>query len=284
MYYGDDEGTVFRPPSEANSFILRVTTGCSHNKCSFCSMYRDVQFRIRSLEEIEAQIQHAAYWSPTVRRVFLADGNALVLPTERLLTIIAKLRENFPKLSRVTCYAGPKDVLAKSIEELKILHDAGLKIIYLGMESGDDEVLALLHKGVNAEEMVNACRKVIDAGVKLSLMVILGAGGEAFTGQHARHTAQAVNIIQPDMLNILTLMLHPGSKLRAAAEGKQFFPLGIRQLLQELRLIIAGIDLPDHTHCLFRSNHVSNLVPLSGTLPKDKIKLLAELDKELLNR
>jgi radical SAM superfamily enzyme YgiQ (UPF0313 family) len=281
MYFDDGEGMVFRPPSEANSFILRVTIGCSHNQCTFCSMYRDVRFRIRTVEEIDKQIQQAALAFPHLRRTFLADGNALVLSTSRLLDILGKLNETFPKLQRVSCYGGPKDILNKSVEELRALRDAGLQIIYLGMESGDDEVLNLLRKGVASKQMIEAGQKVIEAGIKLSMMVVLGAGGQGLSAQHAAHTAKAVNEIRPNMLSALTLMLHPGSELCQAADNGNFLPLSSQGQLQELRAIVDGIELPIEEHCLFRSNHVSNSLPLAGTLPKDKAQLLAKLDRVL---
>ena len=165
MYCDNAEGMVFRPPSEANSFILRVTIGCAHNRCTFCGMYRDVLFRARSYPEIKRQIDFAAHASPLLRRVFLADGNALCLSSDMLLQIMADLKQAFPKLSRITCYGGPNDILRKSPAELSALKDAGLQIIYLGIESGDDETLAAVCKGSDAAGMIAAGRKVLEAGI-----------------------------------------------------------------------------------------------------------------------
>jgi radical SAM superfamily enzyme YgiQ (UPF0313 family) len=273
--FDNAEGMVFRPPSEANSFILRVTIGCSHNACTFCSMYKGVRFRIRSMEEITALIQQTASYHPNLRRVFLADGNALSLPTEQLLTIMATLHGAFPKLSRITCYGGPKDILRKTPEELTAIKQAGLQIIYLGIESGDDEVLKLVNKGATAAEMIQAGRRVLDAGIKLSAMVILGLGGQALTEQHAINTGKVVSAIGPTMLSALTLMLHDQTPLRAAAERGEFTPLSPYGFLIELQQLLSNTTVT--SSCIFRSNHVSNLLPLAGTLPSDKSKLLADI-------
>jgi radical SAM superfamily enzyme YgiQ (UPF0313 family) len=279
MYFDNAEGMVFRPPSEANSLILRVTIGCSHNACTFCSMYRDVQFRARPQEEIAAIINKASRYYPDQRRIFLADGNALVLKTDRLLDTIRLLRESFPKLSRVTCYGGPKDILAKTPEELVALKAAGLSIIYLGMESGDDQVLIDVCKGATAEEMIAAGRKVIASGIKLSVMVILGLGGKERTTHHALNTARAISAINPTMLSALTLMLHEGSPMRRSADRGEFRALSPYELMRELKQMMENIEVT--APCIFRSNHVSNFLPLAGTLPHDKQQLLADIDQVL---
>lgn len=276
MYFDTAEGPVFRPPSEAGSFILRVTIGCSHNRCTYCNMYRGVSFRIRPPEEISAQIRRAAAHQNHIRRVFLADGNALVLSTAALLEILRELGQTFPKLRRVSCYAGPRDILRKTPAELRQLQAAGLQLVYYGMESGDDTVLAHVVKGVTQAESIAAGQRIVAAGIKLSLMVITGLAGRSGSLQHAHHTAQAVNAIQPDMLSALTLMLYRGSELRTEYEEGRFELLPPAGIMQELQELIRHIDLPDGRHCLFRSNHISNYVPLSGTLPKDKERLLAE--------
>lgn len=279
MYFDTAEGMVFRPPSEANSLILRVTIGCSHNACTFCGMYRDVAFRARPQEEVAALITKAARLYPDQRRIFLADGNALVLKTDRLLEIMNMLHAAFPKLSRITCYGGPQDIIRKSPEELAALKKAGLQIIYLGIESGDDAVLADVCKGATAEEMIAAGRKVLDAGIKLSAMVILGLGGKAHTTEHALNTARVVSAINPTMLSALTVMLHDGTPLRQAADSGKFLPLSPYELMQELKLMVENIHVT--TPCIFRSNHVSNFLPLAGTLPQDKTALLEDIDQVL---
>jgi Fe-S oxidoreductase len=275
MYFDNAEGMVFRPPSEANSLILRVTIGCAHNACAFCGMYRDVAFRVRPPEEVAALIDKAARHWPDTRRIFLADGDALVLKTDRLLDILSRVKAAFPKLARVTCYGGPQDILRKTPQELMALKAAGLQIIYLGIESGDDAVLAEVQKGATAAEMIAAGRRVLGAGIKLSAMVILGLGGTDRSREHALATARVVSAISPTMLSALTLMLYDGTPLRAATDRGAFHPLSPYGFLQELHLMMENIDVA--TPCIFRSNHVSNFLPLAGTLPHDKTRLLADI-------
>ncbi len=279
MFFDNHDTPVFRPPSEARSFILRVTRGCAHNKCTYCNMYRGVPFQVLSDEEVMQQIQMAAnYNREGVRRIFLADGDAMVLSTERLLKILKVLNETFPNLQRVSSYSAPKDILRKSLEELKELREAGLKLLYYGMESGDTQTLEDVHKGVTGEESIEAGKRVKAAGMKLSIMIILGLAGADGTHRHAQATAKAINEIQPSMLSALCLMLYRGSELKEQFERGEFHPMPPAGLMKELREIITAIDLPEGNHCIFRSNHVSNYVPLAGTLPKDKARLLAELE------
>ena len=278
MFFDSYDTPVFRPPSEANSFILRVTRGCAHNKCTYCTMYRDVQFMTCTDEEISRQIALAAHYGKNqVKRVFLADGDALVLSTEKLLKILKVLFENFPKLQRVSSYAAPKDILRKSVEELQQLEQAGLKLLYYGMETGDDAVLKAVNKGVSGPEAVEAGKRVVAAGMKLSIMMILGLAGAEGSDKHARETAKAINEIKPNMLSAITLMLYRGSELLDQYERGEFDPLPPQGIMLELHKIISLIDLPAASHCLFRSNHVSNYVQLAGTLPKDKDKLLTQI-------
>ena len=277
--FDNAEGMVFRPPSEANSFILRVTIGCAHNRCTFCSMYRGVNFRARPLSEIEPIIQQTARHYPNLRRVFLADGDALVLSTDRLLAIIELLKVNFPKLSRISCYGGPLDILRKTPADLQLLKQAGLQLVYLGIESGDDEVLARVHKGVTSEEMIEAGQKIIAAGMKLSAMLVLGLGGRELSRQHALNSARVASAINPTMLSALTLMLHRGTPLRAEAEQGKFQPLSPYEFVLELKELISNLNM--HSPCIFRSNHVSNMLPLAGTLPADKNSLLLQAEEAL---
>lgn len=277
--FDNAEGMVFRPPSEANSFILRVTIGCAHNRCTFCSMYRNVQFRARPISEIEPIITNTARRYPDLRRVFLADGNALVLSTEKLLEIIELLRTHFPKLARISCYGGPLDILRKSPEDLLRLKQAGLQMVYLGIESGDDEVLARVQKGVTGDQMIEAGQKIIATGLKLSAMLVLGLGGRELTLQHARNSARVASAINPTMLSALTLMLHQGTPLRAEAEQGKFQPLSPYEFVLELKDLITHLDMK--TPCIFRSNHVSNMLPLAGTLPGDKKSLLEQAEDAL---
>ena len=278
MFFDTYDTPVFRPPSEARSFILRVTRGCAHNKCTYCNMYRGVPFQILKDEEISRQIALAAhYGKDRVRRVFLADGDALVLPTAKLLKILQALRDTFPKLQRVSSYAAPKDILRKSEEELRQLKEAGLQLLYYGMETGDDITLKAVNKGVNGEEAVEAVRRVTASGMKLSIMVILGLAGKEGSKRHALETAKAINIIQPTMWSALCLMLYRGSELLDQFERGEFNPLSPAECMEELYTIMENVDLPEDKHCLFRSNHISNYIPLAGTLPKDKQRLLREI-------
>ena len=278
MFFDTYDTPVFRPPSEARSFILRVTRGCAHNKCTYCNMYRGVPFQILKDEEISRQIALAAhYGKDRVRRVFLADGDALVLPTAKLLKILQALRDTFPNLQRVSSYAAPKDILRKSEEELRQLKEAGLQLLYYGMETGDDITLKAVNKGVNGEEAVEAGRRVTASGMKLSIMVILGLAGKEGSKRHALETAKAINIIQPTMWSALCLMLYRGSELLDQFERGEFNPLSPAECMEELYTIMENVNLPEDKHCLFRSNHISNYIPLAGTLPKDKQRLLREI-------
>ena len=277
MYFDNAEGSVFRPPSEANSFILRVTIGCSHNACTYCAMYRSVMFRTRPLEEIMAQVNAAKPYTQNIRRIFLADGNALVLATDKLLDILRVLQQTFPRLQRVACYAGPKDILNKTPLELAALREAGLRLVYYGLESGDDLVLRQVNKGVSAAEAIEAGQRIVAAGIKLSVMIIAGLGGQVYSSRHAFHTAQAVNAIRPQLLSALTLMLYRGSELVEQFERGEFMPLPPANIMAELYQLVSAIDFPPGSHCLFRSTHSSNHIGLAGTLPKDKVRLLQEL-------
>ena len=277
MYFDNAEGPVFRPPSEAHSFILRVTVGCSHNACTYCNMYKSVQFRTRPMNEIMDQIHAAKPYAMHIRRIFLADGNALVLATDKLLAILDALARTFPRLQRVACYAGPRDMLNKTPAELAALKAAGLKLVYYGLESGDDVVLSRVNKGVTAAESIEAGQRIVAAGIKLSVMIIAGLGGKEHSARHAANTARVVNAIRPQMLSALTLMLYRGSELLEQFESGRFAPLSPAEIMGELYELVSGIDLPPAEHCLFRSNHISNHIALAATLPKDKDRLLGDI-------
>lgn len=279
MYFDEAEGPVFRPPSEANSLILRVTMGCSHNKCTYCNMYRTVKFRARTMEEIAKQVQQAMRYKDNIRRIFLADGNAFTLSTDKLLAILDLLGRSFPKMQRVSSYAGPLDILRKTPHEIDKLYDAGLKLVYYGMESGDDETLTHINKGVTAAQSIEAGQKITNSKIKLSLMVILGLAGRTASHHHATNTARAISAIRPNMLSALTLMLYRGSELLDEFEQGEFELQPPGEIMQELYRLVEGIALPATSHCLFRSNHISNYAALAGTLPRDKEKLLAEIEK-----
>lgn len=275
MYFDDYDSPVFRPPSEAYSFILRLTRGCAHNKCTYCNMYRGVPFQVLTDEEIERQIRMATeYNGAGVRRVFLADGDALVLSTERLLKVLATLRRLFPNFERASSYAAPKDILRKSPEELRQLQEAGLKLLYYGMESGDTKTLTDIKKGVDGPQSIEVGKRAIAAGMELSVMVILGIAGREGSKRHALATAAALSAIRPTYLGAISLMLYRGSELKAQFERGEFHPLPPAGLMEELYQMIEHLDLPETEQCLFRSNHISNYVPLKATLPKEKPQLL----------
>ena len=282
MFFDDYDTPVFRPPSEAESFILRVTRGCAHNSCTYCNMYRGVKFEKLSDEQIMRQIAMAySTDAESVRRVFLADGDALVLPTERLLKILSVLKKYFPHLERVSSYSAPRDILAKSVEELTELRKAGLTLLYYGMESGDARTLKDIRKGVNDKQSIEAGKRVIAAGMQLSIMIILGIAGKEGSTRHALATAHAINEIKPTMLSALSLMLYRGSELKEQFERGEFHPLTPAQLMEELKLIMEHVNLPESEHMIFRSNHVSNYIRLAATLPRDKEQLLSDIDRSI---
>lgn len=282
LFFDDWDTPVFRPPSEADSFILRVTRGCAHNSCTYCNMYRGVKFEKLSDEQIMRQIAMAySVDKEGVRRVFLADGDALVLPTDKLLKILETLRTYFPNLERVASYSAPGDILRKSVEELTALRKAGLTLLYYGMESGDSRTLKDIRKGVNGEQSIEVGKRVRAAGMELSIMIILGIAGVEGSERHALATAHAINEIKPNYLSALSLMLYRGSELKAQFERGEFHPLPPYGLMEELKMIIEHLDLPETEHMLFRSNHVSNYIRLAGDLPRDTQPLLLDIEKSI---
>jgi len=270
------QGTLYRPPSEAHSLILQATLGCSYNECTFCGMYRDKRFRVRPLGELEAEIEWVRdQVHEPVRKVFLADGDALMAKASFLRALLERLRAAFPELRRVSCYASPQSLQVRSVEEMRELRELGLTLYYLGIESGHDAVLTRLLKGVDAAEMIRVARKADEAGVALSTMILLGAGGHALSLEHARESARVVNAIQPRFLSTLLMTPVEGTPLFEEARRGEYSPLDDLQATRELRELVAGLELGG---TIFRSNHASNALPLEGTLPRDKQRLLAELD------
>lgn len=272
------EAPLYRPPSEAQSLILQATIGCSHNTCTFCSMYRKKQFRVRSFEEISEDICWARAKYGSVQRIFLADGDALAMDTDALLAILKKLTASFPEAERISVYAGPKNILSKTERELAAIRQAGVKLVYFGLESGDAEVLQAVKKGVNPQEMINAASKVREAGIELSLTVILGLGGKERSREHALHTAEVVSRINPEYLAALTLMVEKSTPLAAKIISGEFLLLSPHEALLELKMMLANLQVK---HCLFRSNHASNYFAIGGLLPIDKARLLAETERAL---
>lgn len=273
------QGGVFRPPSEADSLILQVMYGCSHNECTFCGMYLDKAFRVRPFEEIAEDIAGLPPGARRpVRKVFLADGDALALPVKSMLRILRLLRAELPALERISSYANAHSLLRRGNEDLRRIREHGLGLLYVGLESGDDETLVRTRKGVTSAQIIEACRKAKAAGFALSLTAILGLGGMERSLEHARATGRAFSAIDPDYIAMLSLMLVPGTPLAAQAAKGEFVVPGPPALLRELREIIAETDVTD---ALFRTTHASNYLALEGTLPEDKEALVAALDRIL---
>jgi radical SAM superfamily enzyme YgiQ (UPF0313 family) len=272
------EGTVYRPPSEAYSLIVQVTIGCSHNGCSFCGMYKDKRFRVRDLKEIMEDLEEAKLNSGIIKKVFLADGDALVLETEKLKAILIKIKELFPQCQRVGIYATPRDILRKSLDELRELKDFGIGIVYLGVESGSNDILKSINKGVTAQEMIMAGCKIKESGIKLSTTLISGIGGTLKSREHAIESAKLISAINPDYVGFLTLMLEGGTPIYDDVQKGDLNLLNPEQVMSETREFLQNVEVTD---CIFRSNHASNYMALAGTLPGDKSKLLGDIDRAI---
>lgn len=272
---------LYRPPSEAYSLIVQATLGCSHNKCTFCDMYKTKKFIIKPIEQIKKEIDYYRETVKTASRIFLADGDALIIGFEMLSEIIVYIKERFPECNRISMYGSPKSILLKSEKELKELKNLGVFLIYLGLESGDDEVLKSVNKGVVVKEIIDAGLKVKGAGIKLSITAIAGLGGKALSNNHAINTGRAVSVIQPEYFSILSLMYNKNTELYKNIENGSFVPLENFEILNEIKKIIQNIDT--ESNIIFRSNHASNYLSLEGTFPKDKNKIIDEIDAALEN-
>jgi radical SAM superfamily enzyme YgiQ (UPF0313 family) len=272
-------GAVIRPPSEADSLIMQVTYGCSNDTCDFCGTYLDKPFAVRPFGEVVEDVTGLPVSvRQRVRRVFLADGDAMALSARQLDAVLDLLHRALPNLERVSSYANARNLLAKSVGELTALRERGIRLLYLGLESGDDETLAAIHKGMTVAEQVEGCRRASDAGMQLSITAILGLAGRERSLEHAAATGRALSTIDPEYVGVLTLMLPPGTAMEhKVASGQIVLPDSIG-MLRELREIVAHLDVRD---CLFRCNHASNYLPVGGRLPGDKAAILAMLDKVL---
>ncbi len=276
------QGTLYRPPSEARSLVLQATIGCSYNECSFCGMYRDKRFRVRPLAELEAEIDWASeHLGAGVHKVFLADGDALIAKASFLEAVLVRLKRAFPNLRRVSCYASPQSLQVRSVEEMSALRDLGLTLYYLGVESGHDAVLERLVKGVDATEMVRVAHKAHAADVALSTMILLGAGGPQLSVEHARASAKVISEIQPRFVSTLIMTPVDGTPLIEEERRGEYERLTDVQTTRELRVFLEGLELE---RSIFRSNHASNALPLEGTLSRDKVRLLAQVDGALEDR
>ncbi|HEY6560218.1 MAG TPA: radical SAM protein [Polyangiaceae bacterium] len=277
----DYVGRIFRPPSEANSLLLQVTVGCSHNRCTYCDMYRDKRFSTKAWELVERDIREAALAGPRFRRVFLCDGDALILGTAKLARILEAIREHLPWVERVGAYGDTRSVGKKSAAELQQLRELGLGIVYHGVESGSDAVLELIDKGGTRAQCVDTAHKLRAAGIAHSVMVLLGVGGVRFSDEHARETANLLSEMDPPFVGALTTTVVPGTPLADAERAGAFVLPDKFRMLEELQVIV---EESRFTHCRFSANHASNYLPLTCELPRDRAELLATLRSVLLRR
>ena len=272
-------GAVYRPPSEAYSLIVQCTLGCSHNKCAFCNMYKDKKFSIRPVEEVLRDLAEARSYERRIERIFLADGDALILPMDYLLTVLDYIRDHFPTCKRVAAYATTKAIMRKTDDELRTLREHGLGIVYIGLESGNEALLEKFCKGVTAEETVVNAIRCKEAGIATSVTAINGmAGANGDWRAHAIDTAKAVSRMKPDYIAFLTLRVYSGTPLHDWIERGEFQMMNPAELMTETRLFLEHIDSEGS---VFRSNHASNYLPLGGTLNRDRESLIHTIDEAL---
>ncbi|MBU4260634.1 MAG: radical SAM protein [Proteobacteria bacterium] len=275
MHY---EGMIIRPPSEADSIILQVTVGCSHNKCTFCGTYKDVRFHLKQDDVVDQDIDFAATYCKRQKRVFLADGDALIIPQRRLVDLLTRIRIKIPWVNRISLYGNAKSVLLKSAEELQELKSLGLDRVYMGLESGADRILQNIRKGADAAKMIRAGQRVKEAGLFLSLTVLLGIGGTEFSREHAVETGRVVSAMSANQIAVLTLMLLPNTGLYRLEKSGQFTLPNQMEMLHELRLMVENISI---SRAQFQANHASNYLPINCRLSRDKEMVLAAIDQAL---
>lgn len=266
---------LFRPPSEAYSVIFQVTLGCSRNSCAFCEMYTSKKFQIRSFEEIKKDIKFMSEEFPDARKIFLADGNPSILSFNKLLKILQAIKGSFPRLQRISTYANPADLLSKSVDELRTLKENGLKLIYVGIESGDDELLGLISKGETFRTTTDGLLRAKEAGIRASVMILIGMGGKKYSEQHAVNSARVLNEIQPEFASTLVLSFPFGVDRYKERFGGEYVPMTQLDLLKELKTFIENTDLES---TVFRSDHASNYLILKGGLSKDKKKFIEQIE------
>ena len=275
----DYQGDIIRPPSEAFSIILQVTTGCSHNRCTFCGAYRSKPFQVKSWARIEADLDFAATWCGRHATLFLADGDALALPHALLTTLLTRIRKQLPWIRRVSSYATCQNIMRKRDDQLREYRQLGLSRLYMGLESGHNPTLTAIAKGVDSETMITAGQRVRAAGIFLSVTCLLGIAGAALSLEHARATAEVLSRMQPHQVAVLTLMVLENTPLYRQMQADRFIMPGPAQLFDELRHLLAGLS-PFRTQ--FHANHASNYFSLSGRLPKDRDTMLATIDQALV--
>ena len=273
------EGSVYRPPSEAYSLIIQATIGCSHNSCTFCPMYWDKKFRMRSFEEVYRDLKQARREHPSVERIFFADGDALCLATDKLLPLLGAVRAIFPECERIGIYGRADNITGKADDELLKLKEAGLGIIYLGAESGSAEVLRRVNKGETPEEMVSAVRRAENAGIQVSVTFISGLGGRELMEEHAVETGKMIGEMGASYIGLMTLMIAPGSTVSENIASGSFEPLSSQDVMHELELILTNANCEKPS--VIRSNHASNRLVLKGTLPQDRDRLLDQVHRAM---
>lgn len=275
------EGSVYRPPSEANSLIIQVTIGCAHNQCTFCSMYKDKKFRIRPLSEVWEDLQWARDHYHGIEKIFLADGDALVLTNKILVEILDRIKILFPECKRIGVYGSPQDVLRKSDAELEELEEKGIGILYIGAESGSDRVLANCKKGATASELIEAVKKIEKAGIKASVTFISGLAGKEGWREHAIETGKMISQMEPSYVGLLTLMVEGGTELSQSIQSGEFTLLSPEDVLLETELLLQNIQVTKS--CVFRSNHASNYLALKGNLQEDGDAMLEKVRRAKKN-
>lgn len=264
---------LFRPPAEADSLIFQVAYGCPHNSCRFCGMYKTVKYRLRNENEVLAEIREAGKLYGDSRRIFLADGDVMAMPFDRLMRILDELNAAFPHLARINLYANGSSILMKTSEQLRMMRERKVHTLYMGLESGSQSVLDQFGKTERVEDMITAVQTAQKCGFRLSVMILLGLGGKNFREEHISGTVRALNRMQPALLSALRYIRIPGLVL-----PPEYLPVSEYAAVEELRRILAGLELE---HTVFRANHTSNPLPLSGRFPADREKLLFVLDSEL---
>lgn len=275
------EGNIFRPPSEAYSLIVQVTIGCTHNKCTFCSMFKDKKFRIRDLQEVLEDLDSARKHYRYVEKIFLADGDALCLSNKKLMVILEHIKKLFPECKRVGVYGTPQDVLLKSHEELIELYKNGIGIIYIGAESGSQRVLDDVNKGVTREQLIESVKKIETSGIKASVTFISGLAGPEHMEEHALESASMISEMEPSYVGLLTLMVEPAAPIYKEIKEGRFKVLTAEEVLGETALMLKNINVTKK--CVFRSNHASNYVSLKGDLPQDKERMMNQLKMAMKN-
>lgn len=280
------EGDIYRPPSEAYSLLIQATVGCSYNKCAFCALYSKKKFRVRSREEIFADLDTGRKLYGRVEKLFFCDGDALCLSTQRLSEMLDYSRKLFPECRQISVYGNARDVLGKGIDDLRSLAEKGLGIIYIGAESGSDTVLKDVNKGSSGDDIAKAIRMIEEAGIKASVTFISGLGGRKYMEEHARESGRLVSETAPSYFSLLTLILTPEMPLYSAAARGDFIPLSTGEVIKETEIFFENIRLPESIEyeskpgnfrkpeCIFRSNHVSNALVLKGTFPEDRDRLI----------